>query len=359
MNRPLRGGLALICLVSTLGARAILPENIDAYTITAPASDKMKLVISNVSSSSISPSPVPAGTVAEPGVSPISFPSGSAVTPAPVSSIQTPLLAAVDNHRIIGEQISDHTLEGHLFQGDIPIYTWNLWAFGALNGFFVGRESDVNTYRNTRFTPQVEIIRKLFNDTPNAIVCLQEVSQSGFDFIGEIQRALSDLNIGVEYSKKTGTESFGQIILYRKDKYQYVRPSSDKQGGRYSNGTAAPYRFKDEVNVQDDRVLKVYFQERTGKGREIAVVNVHLKWYPDTPKKREYLTNLIRSLSGYASGARSPKPAVIITGDFNYDLNLYTESDSKIAIYPVGRSYTLNQTGQAVKVTDGFIEIQP
>ncbi|MCP5322951.1 MAG: hypothetical protein H6492_02980 [Candidatus Paracaedibacteraceae bacterium] len=326
MGKQLNICLIFNCFFSPLEARAITIDDIYVYTISAPASNKMKISVPIYNEE---------------------------------ASIQLPLLAVIDNDKIVREQISDHTLEGHLFQGDIPVYTWNLWAYGALNGFSSGRESDVNTYRTSRFQPQVQIIRKLFKDTPDAIVCLQEISQNGFDFIVEIQRALSDLNVGVEYCKKTGTESFGQIILYKKDKYQYVRPSSDKNGGRYSAGTAASYQFRDEVNVQDDRVLKVYFKERSGKRREIAVVNVHLKWYPDTDKKSEHFDNLMKSLIGYAKGAKSPAPAVIITGDFNYDLRLYTVSDSKITIHPVGRSYTLNQTGQAVKVTDGFIEIQP
>jgi endonuclease/exonuclease/phosphatase family metal-dependent hydrolase len=260
---------------------------------------------------------------------------------------------AIDNRTIIDQRISDHTLEFQTVDG-IPIYTWNVWAYGSLNGFSDQRETDLAQYRTKRFTPQVNIILRLFRDNPNAIVCLQEVSQSSFDFIAQLGSILTPLKIAMEYNKKTGNQAFGQLILYRPDVYTPVKPSIGKDV-RYSNGTAAPFQFSDAVNVQNDRALKVYFQENSGKRRLIAVVNAHLASYQATDRSTK-VPPLLEALIKYARGAQSPA-LTIITGDFNYDLNNYKPA-TNVSVYPAGTSYSFSNGSQQANITDGFVVVK-
>lgn len=49
---------------------------------------------------------------------------------------------------ILTKQVSDHTLEGQVVDGDIPAYTWNTWGYQSRGGFSSGGSSRKQTKDN-------------------------------------------------------------------------------------------------------------------------------------------------------------------------------------------------------------------
>lgn len=233
-------------------------------------------------------------------------------------------------------QLSDHSLESKMIT-DIPVYNWNIWAFGSANGFSSNRETDLNKYTIERFNPQIEIIRNIFTYNNNAIVCLQEVTTEYMKKL-LIELTKKRLSINYQYSK-TGEERFGQAVLYNTNIYKFIYKSS---AFVYVND-----------KTQNNRVLKVNLEEKTGKQREIAIINVHLKSYK-LDDRLNMVPPLIDSVIKYAEHVNKTinPQIIIICGDFNYDLNYYKNPNVKV--YPVGFSYSFT-TKQTKKITDGFI----
>ena len=117
------------------------------------------------------------------------------------------------------------------------------------------------------------------------------------------------------------------------------RPFKPHQTDNYSAGAAG--RFTSTADPrQTGRVLKVYFEELTGKKRQLSVVNVHLAYQsPDLP-------GLIKELITYANG-KAPHPVAVITGDFNHKINSYKghNTDPKVTITQVGQSVVYGGSG--------------
>jgi hypothetical protein len=49
---------------------------------------------------------------------------------------------------IFKKEISDHSLEGHMIDGDIPVYTWNTCGYQSRGGFSSGGSSRNQTQEN-------------------------------------------------------------------------------------------------------------------------------------------------------------------------------------------------------------------
>ena len=159
-----------------------------------------------------------------------------------------------------------------------------------------------------------------------------------------ILNGLKALNVEAEFVDNTGTQSFGQATLYRKDQYSMKGKSV----------------FKSNVDSQQNgRALKVYFEELTGKKRQLAVVNVHIALNRDPVAMKGILDELI----AYSQRGGSPKPLALITGDFNYTIGKYTSTNPKVTVKQVGKSVIWNGSASSTKQTannvDGFIIVQP
>jgi endonuclease/exonuclease/phosphatase family metal-dependent hydrolase len=158
-----------------------------------------------------------------------------------------------------------------------------------------------------------------------------------------ILNALKGLNVAAEYVTNTGSQSFGQVILYRKDRYA-MKGKSD---------------FKSNIeSQQSNRAHKVFFNELAGNKRQFAVVNVHLAF--NSPN----ISALLDELVTYAQGKGSPRPLAVIVGDFNYTVGKYqTKNNPKITVKQVGESVIWSGSAPSTKQTssnvDGFIIVQP
>ncbi len=266
------------------------------------------------------------------------------------------------NDTIYQQKISDHSLEMQIVEG-IPIYTWNAWAFGSPHGFSPTKELDLTKYEHGRFSEQVAIIKKIFQTHPNAILCLQEVTQpsKGFDYTEKLLSEFRKTSICAEYNKDTTGTSFGQMTLYNNSHYKPVREfKGNTKPVAHSTGAAAPFNSKTDTD-QSNRVFKVYFEEVTGRKRQLAVVNAHLKWYdfyPNTERDKK-ITGIVSELVTYSPGDSGKEVLTVIAGDFNYDLKQYHSTDSRVTVSPVGNSYSWGKSGQNKKTTDGFIVIKP
>lgn len=258
---------------------------------------------------------------------------------------------------ILTHQISDHSLEGEMIDGDIPVYTWNTWGLGSRGGFSPTNIETLSQYQNGRLREQIGILYQLFNNSPTAIVCLQEVQQAPFNARNEMLKGLKSLNVDAEYLTQTNGTSFGQVILYRKDRYKPVKTFTPSKVDNYSSGAAG--RFISTADPrQNGRVLKVYFEEQTGKRRQIAVVNVHLA------HQSPNLPGLIQELIDYSQG-KAPKPLAVITGDFNHTISSYKghNTNPKVTIKQVGHSVVYGSGGSETKQpnnnVDGVIIVKP
>lgn len=280
-------------------------------------------------------------------------------TNTPTSSITLALdskgIWTAPANAIFSNEISDHTLEGQMVDSTIPVYTWNMWGFQSRGGFSSTNNETAAQYINGRLKEQIDVLYQLFSSSPEAIVCLQEVQQTSLNARLEILKSLSALNVSAEYLTQTNGASFGQVILYRKDRYKPVKAYKPSTPDKYSPGAAG--RFISTADArQTNRVLKVYFEELTGKQRQIAVVNVHLAYQsPD-------LTSLLDELIAYSQG-KAPKPVAVITGDFNHTINSYKPSNSTVTVKQVGESVVFSSGASRTKQTkdnvDGFIIVQP
>ncbi|MDP3936005.1 MAG: hypothetical protein Q8Q56_03360, partial [Alphaproteobacteria bacterium] len=235
------------------------------------------------------------------------------------------------------------------------VYTWNTWGYGAMGGFSANRESNLAAYKTGRLQEQIGILFKIFHNSPNAIICLQEVNEQDAGTRTAILNGLKALNVDCEYVEKTGKDLFGQMTLYRKDRYKPVRAFKPTPNG-YSSGVAMPFISTADTR-QNARVLKVYFEELTGKKRQLAVVNVHLAY--NSPN----ILGLLNELVTYSQGVSSPKPLAVITGDFNDTISARYPSSGKVTVKQVGKSVIWNGTASSTKQTannvDGFIVVQP
>ena len=266
------------------------------------------------------------------------------VTP-PASSVLLTLQSGIWRDTadlVLSKQISDHALEGLMVDGNIPVYTWNTWGFQSKGGFGAANTESNSQYQNGRLKEQIGILYQIFSNSPEAIVCLQEVNEQSARARTAIINGLAALNIGAEYLTNTGTQSFGQATLYRKDRYA-VKGKSD---------------FESRVeSQQSNRAHKVLFEELTRKKRQFAVVNVHLAF--NSPN----ITGLLDELVAYAQGSRSPKPLAVIAGDFNYTVGRYQPTNPKVTVAQVGKSVIWSGSASSIKQTasnvDGFIIVQP
>ena len=293
-----------------------------------------------------------------------SAPPASETTPsqstnAPTTSITLTLdsrgLWTAPANAIFSRKISDHTLEGQMVDSTIPVYTWNMWGFQSKGGFSSTNNETAAQYKNGRLKEQIDVLYQLFSKSPEAIVCLQEVHQTSLNARLEILNSLSALNVSAEYLTQTNSAPFGQVILYRKDRYKPVKAYKPSTPDNYSSGAAG--RFISTADArQTNRVLKVYFEELTGKQRQIAVVNVHLAYQsPNLP-------NLLDELIAYSQG-KAPKTLAVIAGDFNHTINSYTPPNSTVTVKQVGKSVVFSNGASKTKQTqdnvDGIITVQP
>ncbi|MBH1990039.1 MAG: hypothetical protein I8H80_02565 [Alphaproteobacteria bacterium] len=260
----------------------------------------------------------------------------------PPSSV--PLTLEVDgiwrdiNDDIFNKQISDHALEGEMVD-NVPVYIWNTWGFKSKGGF--SPDTDLKKFQATRLKEIIGILFQVFNNSPKAIVCLQEVNEQTAQTRTAILNSLKSLGVEAEYITNTGTQSFGQVTLYRKDQYTVKGKSV----------------FKSNVDVQQNgRALKVYFEELVGK-RQFSVVNVHLAF------NSHNISGLLDELVTYAQGSSSPKSLAVIAGDFNYTVGKYQPKNPKVTVNQVGKSVidvggtpSIKQTANNV---DGLISVQP
>ncbi len=278
-------------------------------------------------------------TVAQvPSITP---PGRRSVIPPPSS---VPLTLEVDgiwrdiNDDIFNKQISDHALEGEMVDG-VPVYIWNTWGYKSKGGF--SSDTDLKKFQATRLKEIIGILFQVFNNSPKAIICLQEVNEQTAQTRTAILNGLKSLGVGAEYITNTGTQSFGQVTLYRKDLYTVKGKSV----------------FKSKVDTQQNgRALKVYFEELVGK-RQFSVVNVHLGF--NSPN----ISGLLDELVTYAQGSSSPKPLAVVAGDFNYTVGKYQPKNPKVTVNQVGRSVSDVGGTPVIKETannvDGFIIVQP
>jgi endonuclease/exonuclease/phosphatase family metal-dependent hydrolase len=314
----------LLLLSSNICAEAITEENIKYFKITTPPVILVKAAPTR-----------PVGPIVS-----------SKVTP-PASSVALKLesdgIWRDTAGLVLNKQISDHALAGQMVDGDIPIYTWNTWGFQSKGGFGASNNETNSQYQNGRLKEQIGILFQIFNHSPEAIICLQEVNEQSTKARTAILNALKGLNIGAEYLTNTGTQSFGQVILYRKDQY-VVKGKSD---------------FKSNIDSQqNNRAHKVFFNELAGNKRQFAVVNVHLAVGTIN------ISGLLDELIAYAQGLRPPKPLAVIVGDFNYTVGQYkTMNNPKVKVTQVGESVAWNGSASSIKPTarnvDGFIIVQP
>lgn len=332
--------LTLILLIlNALHAEVILRKDTAYFAITESAAN------------SIAKHPVQ-NTPARPWATPASAPKSSVTL-----KLDSDGIWKGSTNDILTKKISDHSLEGQMIDGNIPVYTWNTWGYQSRGGFSSTNTETLTQYQNGRLNEQIGILYQLFHNSPEAIVCLQELQQNNPNARTLILNALKALNISAEYLTQTKGASFGQIILYRKDRYKTVRAFKPHQPDNYSAGAAG--RFTSTADPrQTGRVLKVYFEELTGKKRQLSVVNVHLAYQsPDLP-------GLIKELITYANG-KAPHPVAVITGDFNHKINSYKghNTDPKVTITQVGQSVVYGGSGPSTKQTqdnvDGFIIVQP
>lgn len=242
------------------------------------------------------------------------------------------------NDDIFKKEISDHSLEGKMVD-DVPVYIWNTWGFKSKGGF--SSDTDLKKFQATRLKEIIGVLFQVFNNSPKAIVCLQEVNEQSAQTRTAILNGLKSLGVGGEYITNTGTQSFGQVTLYRKDQYTVKGKSV----------------FKSKVDTQQNgRALKVYFEELVGK-RQFAVVNVHLAF--NSPN----ISALLDELVTYAQGSSSQKTLAVIAGDFNYTVGKYQPKNPKVTVHQVGKSVidvggtpSIKQTAHNV---DGVIIVQP
>lgn len=338
--------LAGLLLISNLEGRAITEDvasDMLGRRVSLPASEHANFA--KVTLAAIS---------AIPPATPTPVPS------APVGTFDTSDLVGL-NKEIHAQQISDHSLEMQMVDG-IPVYTWNVWAFGSPGGFPADPKADAAAYKSGRFAKQVEIIQDIFTKQPNAVICLQEVGKRDFQYREELLNALATLGVASEYNEATPGTSFGQMTLYHPTHYKVVRAfngtTATSKPTAHSAGVAGPFDSKTD-GAQSDRAFKVYLEEQGGKRRQFAVVNVHLASYKAADRATK-LPPLIVELVKYAPGPDGKRVLSIITGDFNYDLAGYTSTDSKVVVHPKGESYAwVGGKTSDPKVTDGFIVVQP
>lgn len=311
----------LCVLFYNLYAEAITPENIGCFQIS----------LYPLATHKVSPTVVQVENVK------VALPASS----VPLT-LETDGIWRDTSDSVFAKQTSDHALEGKMVDGDIPVYTWNTWGFQSTGGFSASNTESLSQYQTGRLKEQIGILAQIFSNSPEAIICLQEVNEQTAKARTAILNGLKSLGVDAEYLNQTGTQSFGQVILYRKDRYSIGGKSVFKS-------TADPQ--------QSSRAHKVFFKELTGKHRQLAVVNVRLAY--NSPN----ILGLLNELITYSQGAASPKPLAVITGDFNYTVGKYTPTNPKATVKQVGKSVIWYRGAPSTKQTannvDGFIIVQP
>lgn len=352
----------LCVLFCNLYAEAIAPENVEYFQVSN--------LDAAVKVARVKPPKPPIVSPAEP-----TPPGGAKVVTPPPSSVQLLKSAGIwrdASDSVLTKQISDHALAGEMIDGDILIYTWNTWGFQSMGGFSAKNTETLPQYQAGRLKEQIGILYQIFNNSPEAIICLQEVNEEIAKARTAILNGLKALNVEAEYRTNTGpgrgkpgSQAFGQVILYRKDRYKPVRFFTPAAPDGYSTGAAGRFDYKLDPQ-QNGRVLKVYFEELTGQGRNLAVVNVHLASYPSADRATK-VPELIKELINYAPGQKDPKSLTVITGDFNDTIGKYVHTDPTVTVTvkQVGKSVVWNDktnassTKQTADNVDGFIIVKP
>lgn len=245
--------------------------------------------------------------------------------------------------------ISDHAIAGKEVEG-VPFYTWNTLGYNAQSGFWPKGFIELH-YEDMRLNPMIEILKKIFENQPNAIIALQEFTQAGHNFRTKLLNALKPLGVNAEYLVNTQEQRFGQMTLYNSNFYDITKGKSQNNT---SSGVMNVFQSRLPDTRQTGRAFKVILKEKTGKNRTFSVVNVHLKFYERSNTNRSGLFEAaMNELITYAKG----KSTTVILGDFNYNMKNYSNPNSNVDVKPVGASVVNNSLHS--ETVDGIIVVKP
>jgi endonuclease/exonuclease/phosphatase family metal-dependent hydrolase len=245
--------------------------------------------------------------------------------------------------------ISDHAIAGKEVEG-VPFYTWNTLGYETQSAWWSSGTKEPH-FEDMRLNPMIEILKKIFENQPNAIIALQEFTQAGHNFRTKLLNALKPLGVNAEYLANTQGQSFGQMTLYNPKYYDITKGKSQNNT---SSGVASVFQSRLPDKRQTGRAFKVILIEKTGKNRTFSVVNVHLKFYErSNPNRSGLFEAAMNELITYAEG----KSTTVILGDFNYDMKYYNNPNSNVDVKPVGAS--LASVSMNSNTVDGIIVVKP